>query len=123
MYKNPINLVEHATKSLTEQIENNLVLTVQKEIGWDIDKEELLKALQYDRDQYFKGYHDGRLANRWVPVSERLPESNGYYLVTEKSGRVCTYVFHKEGNSEEYWKRCTVAWMLLPQPYKVERED
>ena len=58
----------------------------------------------------------------WIPISERLPENDSFYLVTEKSGRVCTYVFHK-GNSEEYWKRCAVAWMPLPKPFKVENEE
>ncbi len=55
---------------------------------------------------------------RWILVSEKLPENDGSYFVTEKSGRICTYVFRKEGNSEEYWKRCAVAWMPLPEePY------
>ena len=58
---------------------------------------------------------------RWIPVTEKLPEKDAFYLVTEKSGRVCTYVFHK-GNSEEYWKRCAVAWMPLPKPYGLESE-
>lgn len=57
---------------------------------------------------------------KWILVSEKLPESDGCYIVTEKSGRVCTYVFHKEGNSEEYWKRCAVAWS--PESYKAENE-
>ena len=59
---------------------------------------------------------------RWIPVSERLPKNDDCYLVTEKSGRVCTYVFHKEGNSEEYWKRCAVAWMPLPKSYSEVEE-
>lgn len=59
---------------------------------------------------------------RWIPVSERLPESDGCYLVTEKSNRVCTYVFREDGNSEEYWKRCIKAWISLPEPYKPESE-
>ena len=59
-----------------------------------------------------------RPKGEWIPVSERLPENNGHYLVTEKRGRVCSYVFRKEGNSEEYWRRCAVAWMSLPDPYK-----
>ena len=58
----------------------------------------------------------------WIPVSERLPKIDDYYLVTEKDGRVCVYVFRKEGNSEEYWKRCAVAWMSSPEPYKAESE-
>lgn len=34
------------------------VVETVEEIGIEIDKEELLKALEYDRDQYVKGYHD-----------------------------------------------------------------
>jgi hypothetical protein len=63
------------------------------------------------------------LKPKWIPVTERLPKEDGYYIVTENSGRVCTYVFHKEGNSEEYWKRCAVAWMPLPESYKAGSED
>lgn len=50
------------------------------------------------------------LNQKWIPVSERLPEKDGYYYVIDTTGRVCTYVFHKQGNSEEYWKRCAIAW-------------
>lgn len=62
-------------------------------------------------------------SGKWIPVSERLPKSDGYYIVTENSGRVCTYVFHKEGNSEEYWKRCAIAWMPLPEPYEPQESE
>lgn len=54
----------------------------------------------------------------WIPVNEQLPKRDGYYKVMEKSGRIGTYVFHKEGNSKEYWERCAVAWM--PESYKAE---
>ena len=60
------------------------------------------------------------LKPKWIPVSERLPKSDGNYIVTENNGRVGIYVFHTGGNSEEYWKRCAVAWMPLPNPYKAE---
>lgn len=40
-----------------------------------VDREELLKALRYDRAQYEKGYADGRAdAQKWISVNERLPE-------------------------------------------------
>lgn len=43
--------------------------------GIDVNKEELEKALRYDRDQYVKGYKDGKAeAMQWIPCSERLPE-------------------------------------------------
>ena len=36
-----------------------MVFTEIKRIGIDVNKEELIKALQYDREQYSKGYSDG----------------------------------------------------------------
>ena len=40
------------------QIENMMWSAVLK-VGITVDKEELIKALRYDRGQYEKGYHDG----------------------------------------------------------------
>lgn len=31
-----------------------------RKVGVNVDKSELIKALQYDRDQYAKGYEDGK---------------------------------------------------------------
>lgn len=39
-------------------LENN-VMSVAQSMGVDVNKEELLKALNYDRDQYTKGYEAG----------------------------------------------------------------
>lgn len=84
------------------------------------DNTDLVKVLNID---YLKSWRNAeyqeplKQEQKWISVGERLPESDGHYLVTEKSGRVCIYVFHKEGNSEEYWKRCVVAWMPLPKGY------
>lgn len=55
---------------------------------------------------------------KWTPISEKLPDSDGCYRVIEKSGNVGTYVFHKEGNSEEYWKRCAIAWQPLSENHE-----
>lgn len=61
--------------------------------------------------------------HRWIPVSERLPEKDGQYLVTTTNGDIARYVFNKNGNSLEYWRRCAIAWMPLPEPYKVEPQE
>lgn len=61
--------------------------------------------------------------NKWIPVSERLPEKDEQYLVTTTNGDIARYVFNKNGNSLEYWRRCVIAWMPLPRPYKSESED
>ena len=67
----------------------------------------------------------------WIPVSERLPEENGKYLVfltnpvRNKSDNVftCWYnVYDKKfetENSLDYVK----AWMPLPEPYRESEVD
>ncbi len=51
---------------------------------------------------------------KWIPVTKRLPEENGGYLVVAKRGYVTTALW--VGNAEK-WKEIT-AWMPLPEPYK-----
>ena len=55
MYKPPIELV---MGNLQHLIEKNVCRAVA-EIGIIVDKYELIKALEYDRGQYDKGYRDG----------------------------------------------------------------
>ena len=57
-YKSPINLIiSEAMHQIHEQEEREIVKAVHS-IGVDVDEYELLRALQYDRDQYQKGYDD-----------------------------------------------------------------
>lgn len=59
MYESPIEKIYGDIQSqIIKQDEEHLMYTVDQAIGYDIDKEELLKALQYDREQYNKGYGD-----------------------------------------------------------------
>ena len=55
---------------------------------------------------------------KWIPVSERLPSEKGEYLVTNRQGYVVRYCFNCNASSEEYWERCALAWIPLPEPYK-----
>lgn len=62
MYESPITTMiteiqDNVAKRFTEQTEN-MVYQEVRNIGVYIDKEELLKALKYDRNQYEKGYAD-----------------------------------------------------------------
>lgn len=53
-YQSPIELIQ-------TQMEGRLIGTIYEavmNVGVNVDKEELLKALQYDREQYQKGYKD-----------------------------------------------------------------
>lgn len=55
MYLSPINIVE---KPITYKLDD-VILSAVGEVGIYVDKDELLKALEYDRDQYSKGFRDG----------------------------------------------------------------
>ena len=59
MYKSPLTeICENIASQMTKQREDSLVYEIRQTIGYNIDKEELIKALQYDRNQYQKGYAD-----------------------------------------------------------------
>lgn len=62
MYVSPIhvNYTEPIVETLKDKFDNAVFRAVQ-EVGIEVDKDELLRALQYDRGQYEKGYSDGRL--------------------------------------------------------------
>lgn len=68
---------------------------------------------------------------KWVPVSERLPEEDGQYWITENWGgrRTCLVHFvakHRISFKEflEAFEIDAVAWKpaILPEPYKVGEE-
>lgn len=63
MYQSPIEKfygdIQSQIEQKIEQDENQLMMQLRQEIGYTVDKEELIKALQYDRQQYDKGYQDG----------------------------------------------------------------
>lgn len=54
-YQSPIELIE---MQMNTQMENNIIRVIQ-EMGIKVDKDELLQALHYDREQYEKGYIAG----------------------------------------------------------------
>lgn len=60
MWESPINVMEIQDSFVSEIKEKTeeMVFTEIKRIGIDVNKEELIKALQYDRNQYEKGYAD-----------------------------------------------------------------
>ena len=57
-YESPITIVERIARSATEEMEDSIVRTISLHYGMTVNKEELKKALLYDRGQYDKGYED-----------------------------------------------------------------
>lgn len=130
MYNSPIDkIIGEMQSQLVKNEEGQLMVQVTQTVGYDIDKDELIKALNYDRQQYEKGYEDGLNANRWIPVSERLPEEKQAVLVWchQYKNIYCAYLEKKQwwifGAFVQIVPSEVVAWMPLPKPFNAESED
>ena len=144
MYESPIDIIYNDIQyKVVEELDKNIVSAVQS-YGIDVNKEELLKALRYDRQQYEKGYADAKSEQRWIPCSERLPEEKDAgilkYLGTEKRSKyvlatvktmnkrmtltACTYDGTWNWNMEYAFPDFEiVAWMPMPEPYNGEDDE
>lgn len=88
---------------------------------------------------YLDGYERGLESTKWIPVSEKLPEKNGRYLVTRElnaAGNTWNRVYivnysdlmglKKEkvfwignvGKNDFEQLQDVTAWQPLPEPYK-----
>ena len=54
MYKSPIEIIVEKMQIRYE----NAISQATQNVGINVDRDELLKALEYDRGQYEKGYND-----------------------------------------------------------------
>lgn len=64
-YEPPIEIISNMMNGLVSQIEeqreNQIVATIREQYHVECDREELIKALNYDRQQYEKGFNDARM--------------------------------------------------------------
>lgn len=58
MYESPINIIYGQVQTALE----NEVFKAVQDVNVEVDRDELIMALQYDRGQYEKGFADGRAA-------------------------------------------------------------
>ena len=60
---------------IIRQDEENCTFVIEQALGYKVDKDELIKALQYDREQYDKGYRDGvkeKFIEELVKIKEKI---------------------------------------------------
>ena len=81
MYKSPIEMIMGQIRT---QQEDHAFKAVQ-EVGIIVDKEELLKALKYDRDQYDRGYHDALVARSMLAEDIKEGVAREIFEEVEKS--------------------------------------
>ncbi len=131
MYECPITLnIADISSQIKEAQDGRLIYEVQKAIGYEIDRVELIKALNYDREQYQKGYEDGRKGNEWIPVSEGLPDAFMTCYVTveedDRNGEPQRVIYPEfVGYDGETWVNRAgevipfdvIAWREVSKPY------
>lgn len=79
MYESPIQTyIDKITSSIREDYatayEQKIVTEISSRIGVSVDKDELLRALAYDRNQYEKGFADGKLSMCMYDSEEKVKE-------------------------------------------------
>ena len=62
----------------------------------------------------------------WIPVSKRLPEHEGTFLVTDIKGKIYieNFYFQIGDKTQSYWSgmKVVIAWQPLPKPYKEAKQ-
>lgn len=79
MYESPIEKIYGDTQTHIVQEDENMVMKAIRNIGVNVDKEGLIRALRYDRNQYTKGYEDSKnavLDKVKAEVKALLPSEN-----------------------------------------------
>lgn len=70
------------------------------------------KAIQ-EWEDYCREYNNG-----WIPVSERLPEKGGSYIVCSENKKVYLAYYCKNSVVPHWSRGKIIAWQPLPEPYK-----
>ena len=78
-YQSPIELIANEMQTKCEDD----CVSVCQSYGFNVNKEELKKALEYDRDQYNKGYEAGYMA----ALSEYLELRNAILKLLKVEGK------------------------------------
>ena len=85
MYEAPVTIYETAMQTIMEERDGAIFAKIQAAFDVDVDREELIRALQYDRNQYDKGYADGKADAeaelvRCKDCDNLCPCGNGNYI-------------------------------------------
>ena len=78
MYESPINAIQKTISQQMRQEEDKWIYEIEQQVGFHIDKQELIKALNYDRNSYHKGWSDAcekfLKTGCWIPIDDEPHE-------------------------------------------------
>lgn len=89
-----------------------------------LEQDNKLRAIETDT-----AYECGKHANKWIPVSEKMPEDGQNVLFCDIDDDIMVG-YHIKGRSNTHFSQDGTfddiknvrAWMPLPEPYKAESE-
>lgn len=100
MYESPINAY---FGEIETQFDGAVFKAVQS-VGIDVKKDELIKALAYDRDQYERGYHDGLMFRPAIITNADRTRS-----MTDEE--LAEWAWSVESSGRAYGPRGKKAWL------------
>ena len=113
-----ITTLEEAIKHCHEKAEELRESADLCMLGTEIRNECLECAKEHEQlAEWLTELKERREADKWIPVSERLPEYSGLYLISVDdvvtvANFTGTYFMHRGGGRVEVY-----AWKPLPKPY------
>lgn len=115
--------------ALDELSSNKFAIKIVKKLAEEYKDKDCSECSR--RKFYQQGYEDAKkeyintstdTSSGWIPCSERLPKSNGWYLVTN-----VLEVVQQQYWGASHWQKlrdeAVIAWMPLPQPYTEEQKE
>lgn len=126
-YKSPIEV--YITQMAIERERNleNAILEAVQGLDIVVTKDELIKAIQYDRDQYEKGYADGYNASEWISVEDGLPCEEERVLVYVDANHLSRTEMDTDRVLDGKWVRwgtLVTHWKHLPEkPHKGDTDE
>lgn len=85
MYKSPIEII---TGNIQTQIDDEIYRAVQN-VGINVDRAELLKALEYDRGQFEEGWKEGFRDGYVHGLEIAIIEAKNIIGITKKAEKLC----------------------------------
>ena len=108
----------------------DLVKRLRSHYGWALNETldeaaDAIEELETACDQYEKNYKNlCEYLPKWIPVTERLPETDGLYLVSVKNDHKRRYSKTAWYEKQSWFARQDVTyWMPLPTPPAVDIEE